>query len=797
MVIFSRFSMKLKLAVLVLVPVGSLLLMGSWLIMGAWQQSRTLSSLALQVDLSSTIGSLVHELQRERGLSAGMLGSQGEQFRAELRDQHKNTDQRVAELEAFLSRNPSTKQHHTLDQVFSELRRLASVRGQVSSLALNVDDTLAYYTAINHQCLQMVAQLSLLSDDAAITRNLTAYASVLSAKEYAGIERAVLTNTFSRQGFAPGMYMLFLSLVADQQTHLGNFTTLAGAPGRQASEQLLADPVHAEVERMRGRAQALPGGGDFGVDSQQWFSLSTKRINLLKQLEDAQAGALVDMMAERQSSAAAQLLLTFGHVLASLLVTLGLAMVIARELTKGIFEINTHARALASGTGDLRQRLESSSRDELGTLSRSFNTFIESMDKNVSSTMELLARTAGATASVLEVMEHVRLASNRNLDTTSEVSTAAHEMNATIHEISSSVSVSTQSSLATVDLARDGVHSLRESTASIQQLKTEIGELAAQILELQSSAQEIRHVVSVINDISEQTNLLALNAAIEAARAGESGRGFSVVADEVRKLAENTQNSTGEIEKSIAVIVNRVEGATISARRASETADQQEQASQKAQSSFQQIMEAIEEVGDMMSSINAALEQQSTTTGQVAASIEQLAGSSEELSQQVNTLVTDTDMLVENIQGLGGLYGKFQTSSLAIPCIRAKITHVLLVHGLLSAARTGQHPPQMDSAGMGDELERTLNPALLDVLHGSEVLREWQHARQLFAQQVQEFLKYSGGEGQLLERRRNELLSTSQQYLERLDSLTDVCQGAPAKGLREGEPALATFTLIS
>ena len=288
---------------------------------------------------------------------------------------------------------------------------------------------------------------------------------------------------------------------------------------------------------------------------------------------------------------------------------------ISRQIADGDLTIVLHNTGKETG-------IYAAMRDMTERLRAMLSKISEASQSQAASTEELSTITEQTTRNV-QVQQ----------SSTDQVAVAIDEMQATAAEVASSTvraSESANEARSLVDLGNDKAETV---SGEIQQLAANLNEATVVIKELAESAQNISNILDVIRGIADQTNLLALNAAIEAARAGEQGRGFAVVADEVRSLAQNTQNSTAEIE----VVIEKVQkGATASVN--SMTRGQQQAESIVAQTmevknALTEIKAAVHSITDMTTQIASAAEEQSAT----AAELNQRADEIREQSEQTGT----------------------------------------------------------------------------------------------------------------------------------------------------------------
>ncbi|MEO5333113.1 MAG: EAL domain-containing protein [Magnetococcus sp. YQC-5] len=248
-------SVRVKLFLILLIPFCGIVGLG---MLGIYEKLNLVSTMDQMHSLSGLairISNLVHEIQKERGMTAGFLGGQGHSFQNELTLQRAQVDAEFKRLQDFATRNVMQTMGVELGQFYqtalSTYEKMGAIRRQVDHLEIKADDAIHYYTGLNGEFLSTIHYLSTLSatvEMASLTRN---YNTFLQGKERAGLERAVIASTLAGHRFGPGMYRKFSGLVAEQESLFGVFRSMAWPDDRQLFDTIMADPVTQEVQRMR------------------------------------------------------------------------------------------------------------------------------------------------------------------------------------------------------------------------------------------------------------------------------------------------------------------------------------------------------------------------------------------------------------------------------------------------------------------------------------------------------------------------------------------------------------------
>lgn len=387
------------------------------------------------------------------------------------------------------------------------------------------------------------------------------------------------------------------------------------------------------------------------------FGAVREQLNVVKDAIEVKQNSL--KMEIAAATIRAELILESGIAIV-ILFALGMVILLLKTVVKPINDIKQAMTQIASGDGDLSQRIDIKTQDEIGQLAAGFNQFVSKIQMTVSQVVEssnTLRREMDQLNSLTATIVDSTTLQQRDSEA---VAAAVNEMQVTSRNVSDSA---TQAALASQTANQELFNTneiLEQTVGAIRDLAGEIESASTVINTLDNDVSNIASVLDVIRGIAEQTNLLALNAAIEAARAGEQGRGFAVVADEVRSLASRTQQSTGEIQSMIEKLQAGAEKAVEVMHGSKVGSEETIQSAGLATESLAEILNAISRMNEMNTHIATAANQQSSVSDEISNNVQGIADSSTSIVGVVNQAQRSLAMLSEQTQQLDEQVNQFR-----------------------------------------------------------------------------------------------------------------------------------------
>ena len=640
----SRLSIKQKLILIMLIPLIVVILLAAKLAVDSFSSSKNLQSLDKVVVLSIKIGNLVHETQKERGMTAGFLGSKGEKFSTELLTQRLLVDEKLKELNGFLNtfdKNVYSDEFlENLNNGLKKLQDLPNIRSGVIAFNINASIAIDYYTDTNKLLLNVIATITKLSNSSAkVSQELVSYMNFLLSKERAGIERAVGTNTFAKNTFGEGMKAKFYTLVAEQNAYMDSFLKVSSLTMADFYKKTFqADSIN-EVEKMRKIALYSNLDSNFNIDANVWFKQITEKINILKKIEDYISQSLSDTIGAEMHTAS-QNMIIFGLLSAfGVALTMILARTIAFTILIDVDSVKKGVEnffAFINFEKDDIELINVKSNDELGMMSKIINKNIEDTKVNIQKDRALIADTIRVTNEINKGHLDCKIELDSNNPSLNELKNIINEMLGTLNSnISNILNVLTSYSKLDfrLNLAPNNLEGI------IKELEKDVNILGDVITQTLMENKKTGIV------LSNNANTLTQNMQEIASAANSQAASLEETAASLEEITSNITNNTQTAIK-MASFGNKVkESITLGQDLANKTALSMEDINSQT-SAINEAITIIDQIAFQTNilSLNAAVE--AATAGEagkgfavVAGEVRTLASRSAEAAKQIKNLV--------------------------------------------------------------------------------------------------------------------------------------------------------------
>lgn len=582
------------------------------------------------VELSKLLDAVAHQHAVERGITAGFLGSGGVRNRTKMLAQRVKADEAQQALELAINSNRyEYLDAHTLSLIntvtLSRLHQKGAMRARIDDL--DGANAFQYYSGLNQSALSNIARLKDSISDRSFAMKLDTLLSLLWVKERAGQARGALNGVFA-SGSASGKRYAQISAYIEHEKFL--LSHLEDGSDTEIKRQLTALRATAHWKKVESVTSGFLAADDLNTISgpENWFGLATERIGDIKYIADGVEAQVIDSAMSQVSTLKSRRTLTVVLVSAlSMLFTLYIALQY-KQLMGRTRQVKSLI-AKAADECDFTSRIGDTARDEIGSISRSFDRFLEQTAAVLVAARDAVDAIQPASDKLQVNTESALSSATRQREQTHVIEEATKEMAQTSHSIANNMQEAEAKSQSAKHHVDSSFVEVTAGKESIGALGDEIASTHEVIKTLAADCKNINGLLDNIQGIAEQTNLLALNAAIEAARAGEQGRGFAVVADEVRSLATRTQESTEQIHTLLSSLDKSSMSALTKMELSRELTVNATEIMEKNVVNLDALKALMYEIDNALVNVSAAAEQQTKTSENIHTSVNEVAALAE------------------------------------------------------------------------------------------------------------------------------------------------------------------------
>jgi methyl-accepting chemotaxis protein len=694
----ANLSISTRIAVACLVPLTAFMVFAGKELVEKRGQVRAAENAAKLIEVVPNISSLVHELQKERGASAGFVSSKGQALAGPMRNQRQETDTVLAIWRAQMAGIDRSvlggKFGQSLMRAETALATIGATRRAIDALAITAPKTVEYYSTTIANLLTTIEATGDLSEDGRIVRQSIALSAFMQRKEFAGQERAIGTQGFSNGAFPAEVYLKFVRLGAGQEAQAQLFAKYARPDQVEALNNTLRGPAVDDVARLRAIGTAAPfdPAAVRQVSGQQWFDAATKQIDLFKTIEDR---LVADFLAVTRAVAAEAnwgFWTILSIFLGMLTVTIALVVVVALSITRPLAAMVATMSKLADGHLDIDVE-GTRRRDEIGAMAVALVVFRdaavekarleqasaeqrrhaedlrlrneEERRKNAEvqvRSAEEQAHAIGALAQGLAKLADGNLMARLDDSFTESYRRIKHDFDATVERLQHTIvdiaramhevaDAAGEISASTSDLSQR----TEEQAASLEQTSASMEQISATVKKNAENAQHANQFASETREVAERGSAVVNDAVGAMARIEESSRKIAdiiVVIDEIARqtnlLALNAAVESaraGEAGRGFAVVATEVRSL---AQRSSQAAKDINDLITSSSSQVKDGVDLVNRAGNSLADIVASIEKVAGIVSDIAtASAEQATG-----LEQINKALSQMDEVTQQNSAL-------------------------------------------------------------------------------------------------------------------------------------------------